>query len=67
MIASACEVDDFHSFDVEVHDSDEVIQAIVASSDAITLKGNELNPIAWCLHGHASGDGNSSCSRLVGA
>lgn len=53
-------------FDVEVH---EVIQAIrvAAGSDTITLEGDELNPVAQCLRGRVSGDGNSSCSRRSGA
>jgi hypothetical protein len=38
-------------FDVEVHDKEEVIQAIAARFDAIMLEGNELKPLTWCLCG----------------
>jgi len=47
---------------VKVRDKDEVIQAIAADFDAITLEGNELNPVTRCLGGCLSADGNSSCS-----
>jgi hypothetical protein len=42
-------------FDVEVNDKDEVTQAIAAGSNAITLEGNELNPVTRCLRGRVSG------------
>jgi hypothetical protein len=53
----------FTLFDVEVHNKDEIIQAIGAGFDTITLEGNELNPVTQCLSERVSGDGISSCSR----
>jgi nicotinate-nucleotide pyrophosphorylase (carboxylating) len=53
--------------DVETHDKDKVIQAIMTGSNAIALKGNELNPVTRSLRRHVSRDENSFCSRRAGA